>query len=46
LADLLTPLLVANPFSAVRASLLRWATDEFEKWPDVRLARLALAVAR
>src|SRR5262245_32074182 len=30
LADLLTPLLVANPFLAVRASLRRWASDEFE----------------
>jgi hypothetical protein len=30
LADLLTPLLVANPFSAIRATLLRWLGDEFE----------------
>src|SRR4029078_12346485 len=30
LADLLTPLLAANPFSAVRASLWRWSSDEFE----------------
>src|SRR6266571_1033538 len=30
LADLLTPLLVANPFSAVWASLRRWSRDEFE----------------
>ena len=25
-----TPLLVANPFSAVRASLKRWSSDEFD----------------
>jgi hypothetical protein len=30
LADLLTPLLVANPFSAMRATLLWWLGDEFE----------------
>jgi len=30
LADLLTPLLVANPFSTVRASLRRWSSEEFE----------------
>src|SRR4030088_2843232 len=30
LADLLPPLLVANPFSAMRASLRRWSSDEFE----------------
>ena len=30
LADLLTPLLVANPFSAVRAFLRWWASDCFE----------------
>src|SRR4029079_1428217 len=30
LADLLAPLLVANPFSAVRASLRRWSSEEFE----------------
>ena len=30
LADLLTPLLVANQFSAVRASLRWWPSDEFE----------------
>jgi TPR repeat protein len=30
LADLLTPLRVANPFSAMRASLRRWSRDEFE----------------
>src|SRR5262249_55189700 len=30
LADLLTPLSVADPFSAVRASLRRWSSDEFE----------------
>src|ERR1700739_4694254 len=30
LADLLTPLLVANRFSAIRASLRRWSSDEFE----------------
>src|SRR3981189_1272412 len=30
LADLLPPLLVANPFSAMRASLRRWRSDEFE----------------
>ena len=28
LADLLTPLFVANPFSAVRASFLRQSSDE------------------
>jgi len=30
LADLLTPLLVANPFSAMRAPLLWWLGDKFE----------------
>ena len=30
LADLLTPLLVANPFSAMRTSLRWWSSDEFE----------------
>jgi hypothetical protein len=30
LADLLTPLFVANPFSAVRTSVRWWAVDEFE----------------
>jgi hypothetical protein len=30
LADLLTPLLVANPFSAMRTSLRWWLSDEFE----------------
>src|SRR4029077_19103780 len=30
LADLLTPLLAANPFSAMRASLRRWPSDKFE----------------
>jgi len=30
LADLLTPLLVANRFSAIRASLRRRSSDEFE----------------
>ena len=30
LADLLTPLFVANPFSAMRTSLRWWAVDEFE----------------
>jgi hypothetical protein len=30
LADLLTPLLAAKPFSAVRASLRQWLSDEFE----------------
>ena len=30
LADLLTPLFAANPFSAVRASLRWWSSDEFE----------------
>jgi hypothetical protein len=30
LADSLTPLLVANPFSAMRTSLRRWSSDEFE----------------
>src|SRR5262245_64334250 len=30
LADLRTRLLVANPFSAVRASRRRWSSDEFE----------------
>jgi len=30
LADLFTLLFAANPFSAVRASLRRWSSDEFE----------------
>ena len=30
LADLFTPLRVTNPFSAVRASLRWWSSDEFE----------------
>jgi len=30
LVGLLTPLLVANPFSTVRASLRRWSSEEFE----------------
>lgn len=30
LADSLTPLLVANPFSAMRTSLRWWSSDEFE----------------
>ena len=30
LADLLTPLLVANPFLAIRATLLWWLGDKFE----------------
>ena len=30
LAELLTPLLVANPFSAMRASLRWWSSEEFE----------------
>ena len=30
LADLLTPLLVANPFSTIRASLRRRSSEEFE----------------
>jgi hypothetical protein len=30
LADLLTPLLAANPFSTMRASLRRWSSEEFE----------------
>jgi hypothetical protein len=30
LADLLTPLLVANPFLAMRATLLRWPSDKFK----------------
>src|SRR5215216_5034505 len=30
LADLLTPLCVAKPFAAVRASLWRWSSHEFE----------------
>src|SRR6516165_6484743 len=30
LADLFTLLFAANPFSAARASLLRWSSDEFE----------------
>jgi hypothetical protein len=30
LADLLTPLFVANPFLAMRATLLWWLGDEFE----------------
>src|SRR5262245_30368811 len=30
LADLLRPPLVANPFSAMRASLRRWSNEEFE----------------
>jgi hypothetical protein len=30
LADLLTPLLVANPFLAMRATLLWWLGDKFE----------------
>jgi hypothetical protein len=30
LADLLTPLLVADPFAAVWASLRWWPSDEFE----------------
>jgi hypothetical protein len=30
LADLLTPLLAANPFSAVRALVRWWSNDEFE----------------
>jgi hypothetical protein len=30
LADLLTPLLVPNPFLAMRATLLWWLGDEFE----------------
>src|SRR5262245_10700540 len=30
LADLCTLLFAANPFSAVRASLRRWSSDEFE----------------
>src|SRR5439155_16008683 len=30
LADLFTPLCVANPFSAMRAALRGWSSDEFE----------------
>src|SRR6516164_8945596 len=30
LADLFTLLFAANPFSAARASLWRWSSDEFE----------------
>lgn len=30
LADLLMPLLAANPFLTMRASLRRWSSDEFE----------------
>jgi len=30
LADLLTPLFVANPISAMRALLRRWSSEEFE----------------
>src|SRR4051812_6787688 len=30
LADLFTPRLVANPFSAMRTSLRWWSSDEFE----------------
>ena len=30
LADLLTPLLVAHPFSAMRALLQRWSSEQFE----------------
>src|ERR1043165_5513097 len=30
LAELLTPLLFANPFSAMRASLRWWSSEEFE----------------
>jgi transposase len=45
LADLLTPPLVANPFSAVRASL-RWRSNVVRGWPDAPLARLVAVVAR
>ena len=30
LADLLTPLLAANPFSTMRATQRRWSSEEFE----------------
>jgi hypothetical protein len=54
LADLLTPLLVANPFSAMRTSVRWWSSDEFEdgmahdwqsrlgRWPVVFFSRPAV----